>query len=699
MGRFEPMENTAKKIAESLREEYEESNVGYFIEDMKISENGEYISMVIRDDYDSRFLHLFDKEGNPLPGWKSGIGILCQEDVVVFPGIENVAIFTKCGTGEIVVYPIRGENPRENFRRVTFSRPPIYVSFTTMERFVVFGDMKLDFSTPAEISAVFVPKVQSGYAFFHAIRDTEDEIYILHTFKEPARETPVLRIGKISYPPHPYYSPVEFWDGVEVVSAHSPAPPTRSAIGDITLMDGEPTGILGTKLGKELYVLTPKKVKIVSLPGELVFARFTEKGLFLLFGQFGGYLYGGFVSYEDILERNVIKLEDIAERTFFGRYNPEAVDPRFSGISRNGSVLLFGKSSGRISASGRFYYYVRPDSNYLYSHVPTETSPEREEPYDQTAGLREILDRFGGLILYGPPGTGKTKLALDLARGADKVEIITFHQSYSYEDFIEGFRPVEKDGKLLYAIEDGILKRLAIEAIFHGIEGDKRDADYQTKKKRVLEYLMSGKKDFKPKGRFYLIVDEINRGNISRILGEVITLLDPDKRLGREYSTVITLPYSREPFALPPNLYIIGTMNSTDRSIAFLDMALRRRFAFIELLPKPEELGNVEVGGVNLQRLLSVLNKVIEDERGKDYTIGHGYFREVLQAGGEERVRALKDVFYYKILPLLQEYFYNDWETIRRSLPGFTFIDEKGRIVEMDDDEFIDALQKLVNEK
>lgn len=166
-----------------------------------------------------------------------------------------------------------------------------------------------------------------------------------------------------------------------------------------------------------------------------------------------------------------------------------------------------------------------------------------------------------------------------------------------------------------------------------------------------------------------------------------------------EYETKITLPYSREPFALPPNLYIIGTMNSTDRSIAFLDMALRRRFAFLEILPRPEELGDIEVGGVNLQHLLSTLNRVIEEERGKDYTIGHGYFREVIKAKPEERAKALKDVFYYKILPLLQEYFYGNWEAIRRSLPGFGFIDEKGRIIEMDDDEFIEALRKLVTEK
>jgi len=698
VGRFEPAESAIKNIAENLRDEYEGNNVDYVIEDMKVSENGEYILMLIRDDYDSRFLHLFDRMGNPLKGWKSGVGIPCQEDVVVFPGLENVAVFMKCWTGEIAVYPVDSGNPKENFLRITFSKLPIYVSLTNMERLVIFGDMSLDFSSQGEINTVFIPKLQGGYSFFHAIRDTEDEIYILHTFKEPGRKTPVLRIGKIPYPAYPYYSPLEFWDGVEIVSAHSPAPPTKGAIGDVILKDGDPIGVLGTKLGRELYILTKKSTKAVSLPGELVFARFTDKGLFIILGQFRGYLYGGFVTCDDILQKSVIKLEDLRERTVFGRYNPEAVDPKFSSISRNGTVLLFGKSSGRISASGRFYYYVRPESNYIYSLLSGGRQGGEEESYDQKAALRNILERFGGLILYGPPGTGKTKLALELAKQADRVEIVTFHQSYSYEDFIEGFRPVEKGGKLLYTVEDGILKKLAIEAIFRGIDNGEK-TDYETKKKKVLEYLSSGKRDFRPRGKFYLIIDEINRGNISRILGEVITLLDLDKRLGMEYETRITLPYSREPFALPPNLYIIGTMNSTDRSIAFLDIALRRRFAFVEILPRAEELEDVEIGGVNLQHLLSLLNRVIEEERGKDYTIGQGYFREVLKAPEEEKLKALKDVFYYKILPLLQEYFYDDWDAMRRSLPGFVFIDEKGRIIEMDDDEFVDALQKLVSEK
>ncbi|WP_054839799.1 hypothetical protein [Thermococcus sp. JCM 11816] len=111
-----------------------------------------------------------------------------------------------------------------------------------------------------------------------------------------------------------------------------------------------------------------------------MFTKFTEKGLFLLIGQFrGGYLYGGgFVTYEDLLQKGSLKLDDIVDRTVFGRYNPEAFDPKFSGISRSGDVLVLGKSSGKVSASGRFYYYVRPDSNYLYSYVSTQAAPPGE---------------------------------------------------------------------------------------------------------------------------------------------------------------------------------------------------------------------------------------------------------------------------------------------------------------------------------
>lgn len=696
MGRFEPVKSAVERINSYLSEEYEEERVGFSIEEMKLSDDGKYLAVLVRDDYDSRFLHAFYTSGDPVKGWEGGVPIPCQSDVIIFPGKNYIGVFSKCGGGEVALYPLE-EPPKENALRVAFSKPPIYILLTPNDRVVVFGDMSINFTAPAETEVLFIPKLPGGYAFFHGVYDTEEEAYILHTFREPNGKKSVLRIGKVPFPVYPYYSALEFWDGMEIVATYTAPPAVKGAIGDVWVRDGRPIALLGTKMGTEIYIMD-KRTTVLPLPGELVFARFTERGLFVVIGQFRGYLYGGTVSYEKLEEKKSISLDDLEDRTIFGRYNPEFLDPKFSGISRDGQTLYIGRTSGKTSPSGGFYYYLLKDNPYLYT-LKTDKSPTGEGEVDEDP-IPGIIEAFRSVIFYGPPGTGKTQRAIQLAKKATWLEVVTFHQSYSYEDFVEGFRPAEQDGRLVYRVEDGILKRMAVEAIYHGITGS-RGADYEEMKKVVVDFLerkKNGEKlEFHPKGKYYLVIDEINRGNISRILGDVITLLDHDKRLGEEMETIVTLPYSGEPFSLPPNLYIIGTMNSTDRSIAFLDMALRRRFAFVEFLPRPEELGHVEVGGVNLQHLLSKINETIEEERGKDYTIGHGYFMEVVRS--EDKVSALKRVFYYKILPLLQEYFYGNWEALRRALPGFSFIDEKGRIIEMSDEEFLETLRRMVNEK
>ncbi|RME33386.1 MAG: AAA family ATPase, partial [Deltaproteobacteria bacterium] len=189
------------------------------------------------------------------------------------------------------------------------------------------------------------------------------------------------------------------------------------------------------------------------------------------------------------------------------------------------------------------------------------------------------------MILYGPPGTGKTyvtrKLAVEICDGVapksrkevrkrfeqlrklGRIHFVTFHQSFSYEDFVEGIRPDLKtnDGLLRYKLEDGVFKTLCKEA------------------------------KEKPNDNFVLIIDEINRANISKVFGELITLIEEDKRLGADEEITVQLPYSRaDDFGVPPNLYIIGTMNTADRSIAMLDTALRRRFSFREIMPDPSLL-------------------------------------------------------------------------------------------------------------
>ncbi|STO97685.1 McrB family protein [Helicobacter canis] len=269
-------------------------------------------------------------------------------------------------------------------------------------------------------------------------------------------------------------------------------------------------------------------------------------------------------------------------------------------------------------------------------------------------------------ILYGPPGTGKTYHTIDKAleilceRGEidsipqerdekkkifnafindEQIGFVTFHQSYGYEDFVEGIRPRlsgENDEsqiseKMEYEIRDGIFKSMC----------KKASENYE-----------------KP---YILIIDEINRGNISKILGELITLLEPSKRKGNDEALEVKLPYSQESFSVPNNLYIIGTMNTADRSIALLDTALRRRFEFIEMLPDSSKL-STNCDGINLQKLLEAMNTRIEFLLDRERSIGHAFFI------GVTNLNDLQAVFKHKILPLLQEYFYDDYAKINAVL-------------------------------
>lgn len=209
-------------------------------------------------------------------------------------------------------------------------------------------------------------------------------------------------------------------------------------------------------------------------------------------------------------------------------------------------------------------------------------------------------------------------------------EFITFHQSYSYEDFMEGIKPdlENEEGELKYKIEDGIFKRIADRA--------KRD----------------------PFNKYALFIDEINRGNVSQIFGELITLIEEDKRLGNDEAIEVTLPYSKEKFGVPRNLYIIGTMNTADRSVEALDTALRRRFVFEEMPPKYDLEGlQQELYGFKAADILETINKRIEKLLDRDHLIGHAYFIN-------KNETTIIDSFYKNIIPLLQEYFFGDYGKI-----------------------------------
>lgn len=167
--------------------------------------------------------------------------------------------------------------------------------------------------------------------------------------------------------------------------------------------------------------------------------------------------------------------------------------------------------------------------------------------------------------------------------------------------------------------------------------------------------------------QYALVIDEINRGNISRVFGELITLLEPSKRYGSPEAQTVTLPYSKGDFVVPPNLHVIGTMNTADKSLTRLDIALRRRFTFIEVPPEPELLRTIRVKGVdiNLKRFLFAINKRIELLFDRDHTLGHAY---LMHLGEDSTIEDLAETMQNRILPLLQEYFFDNWGNIRRVL-------------------------------
>lgn len=381
---------------------------------------------------------------------------------------------------------------------------------------------------------------------------------------------------------------------------------------------------------------------------------------------------------------------------------------------------------------------------------------EESEGYAQSTQKLDSLNT----ILYGPPGTGKTYATIEAAvRRAEpgftpkgnteadlrvsyrkryealvqeeRIQFITFHQSLSYEDFIEGIKPEETqtgDEFISYRVQAGLFKKIAekaseqksaanFEEAYQQFIADVSEAgsialktpvhkrsflvkinskgssvaipqtetatEMTLTQELIKDYILNGIiRDWKPytvaisnyirerynvqvetidntRKNFVLIIDEINRGNVSQIFGELITLLEEDKRAGAREALEVILPYSKKPFSVPANLYVIGTMNTADRSVEALDTALRRRFSFMEMSPQEDLItGSVEISGKSytFSGILRAINARMEVLAGRDHKIGHSYFLDL----GDDWKAYLR-VFTEKIIPLLQEYFYGDY--------------------------------------
>lgn len=456
--------------------------------------------------------------------------------------------------------------------------------------------------------------------------------------------------------------------------------------------------------------------------------------------------------------------------------------------------------------TSQIYMGLMKDKTYTLEDSVNEFSKPLWKKYNQATsndkGENTMLDELNKIplnqILYGPPGTGKTYSTIDKAleilksfdcideipqsreekqeifnayKEKGQIEFITFHQSFSYEEFVEGIKPVfvdengdevENSTNMVYKPKDGIFKEICNKAqenlrqanindgqidagdVFDGYVEKAQEKltkeeivsfgknnvkvvgvvdfknsvnaglrcttssgktpiwitremvlrDYDNYKNGAIKEAKdiisnyTGKKhaqswwylDFyaelkrfedasniqtnkKIKEPYILIIDEINRGNISKILGELITLIEESKRIGGAEELKVRLPYSNEEFGVPSNLYIIGTMNTADRSIALLDTALRRRFEFVEMMPDCSLL-NTDCEGVNLRELLKAMNDRIEFLLDREHTIGHSFFIDITS------IEELKEVFAKKIIPLLQEYFYEDYAKIDAVLNG-----------------------------
>lgn len=271
----------------------------------------------------------------------------------------------------------------------------------------------------------------------------------------------------------------------------------------------------------------------------------------------------------------------------------------------------------------------------------------------------QIQTNAPNMILYGPPGTGKTfAMQEEFSKyPEDNRSIITFHQSYSYEEFIIGLKAkTTEDNKIEYSYEKGVFYNACERAAVLAGYSSLAECCSDTNESRNAKFAAAAGDKSR---QFLFCIDEINRANISAVFGDLISLIEENKRLGAQNEMIVRLPYTQELFGVPANLRLLGTMNTADRSIQILDTALRRRFQFKEYLPDYSVLRSDKA-----KTILQAINDRIRALLGQDRQIGHSYFYDIEASAADESIQILKALA-NKIIPLLQEYFYNDVEKIR----------------------------------
>ena len=340
---------------------------------------------------------------------------------------------------------------------------------------------------------------------------------------------------------------------------------------------------------------------------------------------------------------------------------------RDTGENQYWPVLFYGRDLAD-SAEGVFSYKMREPLMEAIKAL------EGKGVFREVKEVETNIKYDKNLILYGPPGTGKTYNSATYAvaicdgksvneltdynavmkrynelKEAGRIAFTTFHQSYGYEEFIEGIKPVVDDEAtdISYTIEPGVFKK------FCDVAGtpENMEIDYNAQVWNEKPYVF--------------IIDEINRGNISKIFGELITLIESTKRAGMEEAASAILPYSGKPFSVPSNVYILGTMNTADRSIALMDTALRRRFQFIEMMPDSDVLRKIhadKVEDLDVAAMLDKINERITFLYDREHTIGHAFFTGLKD---DATLAKLQSIFEKSVIPLLQEYFYEDYQKIQ----------------------------------